>query len=108
MLKTCIIDALNEHSENNEELVKELMNIAIKYSLHDTHFETLKKCVMKCVEDEYLCENSVPMDIRIDLAKLLFQEINDFKISADIAAQKMKTTQYIAKTKRDNIERIKK
>ena len=97
MLKNSIIDSIN--SFEGEELVKELLNIAIQYSFHDTHFDTLKKCVLKCMGDKDWMQD-LSREERLDLAKTLFVEINDFKISDQIAAQKMKTTQYIAKQRR--------
>ena len=69
-----------------------------------THGECLMDCITQCVTSPKFIELGLSIDQRLDIGKLFFAEINDFKISDRIAADRMKTTQYIAKTKKDNIK----
>ena len=68
---------------------------------HETHIQRLQECVERCVGNQSFIDMGLSIELRTQLGQKLFEEINDFLISEDIARQKMKTTQKIAQYRRE-------
>ena len=72
---------------------------------HETHLQRWEDCFSMFMKEKYF---EIPVEVRCKMAMNFFNELNDFIISDNISRDKMRTTQYIASKKKENIKEMQK